>query len=106
MKKTKITDLRLKINKISHDYFLAERFIRSRICGFASSDSDSLNAYQKYVQRVNDAYETLDDVSKDIINNDFFYEDYPLWWTSRFSKTTYFRLKKQAMLKFLAAFND
>lgn len=57
-----------------------------------------------YIKRVKEAYSKLDSLEQKIINNEFFFQDYPDWWRKTYSKTTFYRLKKQSMQDFLEAF--
>ena len=59
-----------------------------------------------YVLRVETAYEKLDPIDQDFINNDFFYQKYPMWWKDIYSKTTYYRLKRKSMESFKEAFEN
>lgn len=58
-----------------------------------------------FIKRVKDAYSKLDMLEQNFINNEFFYQDYPDWWRKKYSKTTFYRIKKQSMKDFLEAFN-
>ena len=44
------------------------------------------------------------DLEQNLINNEFFYQSYHQWWTTLYSKATFYRYKKEAMQKFLGAF--
>lgn len=57
-----------------------------------------------YIKKVKEAYSKLDALEQRIINNEFFFQEYPDWWRKTYSKTTFYRLKKQSMLNFLEAF--
>ena len=62
-------------------------------------------SHSLYVKRVKDAYSKLDTLEQNFINNEFFYQDYPDWWKKLYSKTTFYRIKRQSMKDFLEAFN-
>lgn len=63
------------------------------------------DAYATFVKRVKEAYDKLDMLEQRMINNEFFYQDYPDWWRNVYSKSTFYRIKKTSMLHFLEAFN-
>lgn len=59
-----------------------------------------------FISKVQQAYESLDDGEKNLINNEFFYQSYQEWWKPLYSKASFYRYKKTAMEKFLGAFYD
>lgn len=73
---------------------IAERFFQSHL-------DDDL-----YFLRVQRAYDKLSNSDKNLINNEFFYQNYHLWWQGLYSKATFYRNKKEAMVSFLEAFYD
>ena len=92
---------------IADRFFLARR-IRDIKNGdyLAEIDIDG-DAYNQYLEKVNKAFDVLTESEKNLINNEFFYQSYHNWWESIYSKATFYRYKKQAMMKFLGAFyND
>ena len=52
------------------------------------------------------AYAALSSPQKRIINNDFFFQDYPGWWKSLYKKNNYLRLKSLAVNRFLEVFYE
>ena len=73
------------------------------------SDSGNLffvNKKERFIHRVEDAYAKLDPLEQLIVNNDFFYEDYPGWWIDVFSKNSYLYLKRKAITHFLETFYE
>lgn len=56
---------------------------------------------QTIVKKVESAFSCLSALDKQFINNEFFYEQYQFWWVSIYSKSTFYRLKRTAMCKFL-----
>ena len=57
--------------------------------------------YETYLNRVEHAYQSLDDKGRNLINNEFFFQNYQNWWVGLYSKTNFYRLKKRTMLQFL-----
>lgn len=91
--------------RIAHFYFVALRVIKH---GQTINDSNkiTLDDYESYIMRVRLAYNQLDLVDQRIINNDFFYQEYPGWWVKTFSKSTYYRLRSRSIKNFVEAFNN
>ena len=59
-----------------------------------------------FCSHVEYAFKTLAAPYQKIINNDFFYQDYPGWWKSIYKKSDYLKLKRTASKKFLEAFYE
>ena len=95
-----------QIEAIAKNYFVATRNIRSHICGFSSCDEVGLSAYQNYVERVNRAYDYLDEEEKSIVNNEFFFQDYPNWWCKIYKRSTFLNKRRNAVKKFLRYFYE
>ena len=93
-----------KIDDIAKEYFASKNELNSKGVLLDPNLINDDSPYQKYIVKVNDAYSTLNDIEKAIINNDFFYQNYPLWWKSSFRRSTYYRYKNKAMIHFVEAF--
>lgn len=92
---------------IADRFFMARRIyeIKNGEC-LAEVDIDG-DAYLQYLEKVNKAFGALSEGEQNLINNEFFYQGYHNWWEPIYSKATFYRYKKQAMMKFLGAFyND
>lgn len=93
---------------------VAERFfLARRVHAFknedyiAEFDYEDLGNYDQYIDKVSSAFNKLSDSERNLINNEFFFQSYHNWWESIYSKATFYRYKKKAMMKFLEAFyND
>ena len=85
------------VKTIADNYFTAREKIRK-------SEETEVNSL--YVLKVKKAYEQLDPIDKDFINNEFFYQKYPYWWEKIYSKATYYRLKRKSMESFKEAFEN
>ena len=59
-----------------------------------------------FLSGVEFAYLSIAAPYQQIINNDFFYQEYPGWWKSRYKKTNYLKLRKLAVRKFLEVFYE
>lgn len=67
------------------------------------NEQESLDAF---LIKVQEAYDSLTDLEKNLINNEFFHQNYNQWWKPLYSKATFYRYKKEAMQKFLGAIYD
>lgn len=83
------------IKKIANDFFSAREKIRNL---------EQVEFYSSYINKVQKAYDQLDPIGRDFINNEFFYQKYPFWWEKIYSKTTFYRLKRKSMESFKEAF--
>ena len=61
----------------------------------------STDNHAQYFNLVNESFSKLSFVSQQIINNEFFFNDYPFWWEKYYSKKQFIKLKKKAMNQFL-----
>ena len=104
-KKNISSRLRFKeMEDISNFYFLALKHISHP--EKLKDSGESIGDYELYVARVRRAFHSLDYLDQTIINNEFFYEAYANWWKKLYSRSTFYRLKKKCMFRFLEAFNN
>ena len=96
--------MEIKIAQIAARYLLCKQFVEEKEYVCSSGEKDSENFYSSYIYRVEKAYDDLEGSHREIINNDFFYQNYPNWWQSFYSKSSYYRIKNAAMKKFLRTF--
>ena len=92
------------VKEVADFYFYALKHVESR--GRIFDSEEAMCDYERFVIRVRNAYDKLDNVEKAFINNDFFFEKYPFWWQNIYSKTTYYRLKRRSMTNFMEALNN
>lgn len=86
-----------KIHKIAHIYIYS--ITQSAI----KTNNKKLESFLSAVEL---AYSSLSAPLKRIINNDFFYQDYPGWWKLIYKKNNYQRLKAIAVNNFLEIFYE
>ena len=100
-------DLNQMLIDIAEKFFFAKR-IKDNPDSLILSESpfDEDYSLAEYIHKVTQAYESLDDGEKNLINNEFFYQSYQEWWKPLYSKASFYRYKKEAMEKFLGAFYD
>ena len=100
----KFKDLTDMTINIAERFFLARRMNdangEDHIAEFDTGEED----YNLYLAKVCAAFDSLNETEKNLINNEFFFQSYHHWWESIYSKATFYRYKKKAMLKFLGAF--
>ena len=90
---------------IAERYFLARRINAMKNEDYiAEFDYGDETDYNSYLEKVFKAFASLSDMERNLINNEFFYQSYHNWWESIYSKATFYRYKKKAMVKFLGAF--
>ena len=92
---------------------IAERFFLARKINamknedyIAELDFGDDEDYSQYLEKVYKAFTSLSETERNLINNEFFFQSYHNWWESIYSKATFYRYKKKAMVKFLGAFYD
>ena len=90
-----------EVAEIAKMYFIALKHIRD--IGLSDPSKD-LSDYEKYISKVQVAFDSLTDIEKEFINNDFFYQAYPNWWMKYYSKSKYYLIRKRSMASFLEAF--
>ena len=68
-----------------------------------SKTNNNLQFYKsdKFNLIIETSYSHLSKLDQLIINNEFFYGDYPGWWRKYFSSPLFFKLRKEAMKRFL-----
>ena len=99
--------MEIKVAQIAARYLLCKDWLRKKENKVSSGENDTEVHYATYVARVEGSYNSLEENHRLIINNDFFYQNiYPFWWEDLFAKSTYYRIKKAAMVKFLHNFKD
>lgn len=101
MKKRLRKTLRQEVEEIARLYFIATQMIKSE--GLSDS-SGTPSDHEKYIARVENAFESLTEIEKEFINNDFFYQAYPNWWKKYYTRSKYYLIKKRSMMSFLEAF--
>ena len=90
------------IEEVAYRFFVAKRLINMKQRGEVLAEDNP--PYQVYLLRVEKAYRSLDERERNLINNEFFFQNYQNWWIGIYSKTSFYRFKKRAMLRFLEAF--
>ena len=93
-----------KIKEIANKYFIALKNIS--LSFISSGEKDLYSPFQKYYDDVEKAYSYLSSAHKRLINKEFFYDDYPNWWTSIYSDSQFKKIKKEAIWTFLRYFYE
>ena len=70
----------------------------------AEKDYNDDSPYDVYIVRVLSAYDSLTEQEQNLINNEFFYQSYHDWWKPIYPRSSFYKRKKEAMIKFLGAF--
>ena len=107
LEETAFKDLNQMTIDIAEKFFFAKKMRDMREGHLLGEYTlNELDAFDNYLLKVQTAYDTLNDFEKNLINNEFFYQSYNRWWKPLFSKATFYRYKREAMLKFLGAFYE
>ena len=107
LRKTAFRDLNQMTIDVAEKFFFAKRMCESKrehlLVGCLPNENDP---FDYYLLKVQAAYDSLTDLQKNLINNEFFHQNYNQWWKPLYSKATFYRYKKEAMQKFLGAMYD
>ena len=90
------------IEEVAYRFFVAKRLNSMKQKGNLLEEDNP--PYLVYLLRVEKAYRSLDERERNLINNEFFFQNYQNWWIGIYSKTSFYRFKKRTMLRFLEAF--
>ena len=105
--KTAFRDLNQMTVDVAEKFFFAKRMREIKIVHLLGENSiNEQDPYDYFLIKVQAAYESLNDLEKNLINNEFFHQNYNQWWKPLYSKATFYRYKKEAMQKFLGAVYD
>ena len=72
------------------------------------NDSDSLkiDMYVEYIKDVENSLCLLDPLDQKVITKEFFEPGNRFWWLGLFSRTTFYRIRRRAIEKFLGYFYE
>ena len=59
-----------------------------------------------FIETIRKTYQQLSVEERKVIDNEFFFKKYPLWWKSYYSAISYKKLKYKSMAHFLEVFYD
>ncbi len=104
LEKCSLATLTKRMQEIANMFFTSKKFADITPKLYDVETDTSQNQYTLFIQKVHDAYETLDPLEQLFINNDFFYQNYPYWWMETYTKQNYAHYKKKAIIHFLRSF--
>ena len=90
------------VEEVAYRFFIAKKMDAKKKQGEMLSEENP--PYLVYMLRVERAYRSLDERERNLINNEFFFQNYQNWWVGLYSRTSFYRFKKRTMLRFLEAF--
>ncbi|MBR5996927.1 MAG: hypothetical protein IK028_02775 [Bacilli bacterium] len=90
------------VEEVAYRFFIAKKMDNAKNKGEMLSEENP--PYLVYMLRVERAYRSLDERERNLINNEFFFQNYHNWWVGLYSRTSFYRFKKRTMLRFLEAF--
>ena len=94
-----------RMKAIRDNYFHCVNGLRNSLV-LSDSNKKSRNLYESYISDVQNAIKAMDGVDKRIIRNEIFNIAQPMWWIPYYSKSTYYRLRKKAIERFLKCFYE
>ena len=106
LEKFNLITLEKHMEFIATAFFASKRKQCKRVALLDPIGEERISEREAYVEKVEQAYAMLTPLEQIFINNDFFYEDYPLWWTKLYTKNKYLRYKKKAIIHFLRCFYE
>lgn len=107
LRKTAFRDLNQMTIDVADKFFFAKKMCDMKKDHLLSDDMPiEQDPYDCYLLKVQEAYDSLTDLEKNLINNEFFHQNYNQWWKPLYSKASFYRYKKEAMKKFLGAIYD
>ena len=68
------------IEEVAYRFFIAKRLITMRQRGEILEEDNP--PYQVYLLRVEKAYRSLGERERNLINNEFFFQNYQNWWSN------------------------
>ena len=86
------------------NYFEAKRRVDPSLKRFNSPDINIEEA-KTLIKNVESSLDCLNEEEKNIINNEFFFQNYPFWWGEMYSRGQFIKLKRAAVEKFLKNYN-
>ncbi len=95
-------ELLKNVKEIATRYFFYQEKLRKGNEGMLLAED--ISDAKSFIERCNDSFNSLDAIDKEIINNEFFYQDAPNWWKTRYGKGDFERRKKVAMKEFVLNF--
>ena len=105
--KTAFRDLNQMVIDVAEKFFFAKRMHEIKTGHLLGERTMSeIDPYDYFLFKVQAAYDSLNDLERNLINNEFFHQNYNQWWKPLYSKATFYRYKKEAMQKFLGAVYD
>ena len=107
LRKTTFRDLNQMAIDVADKFFFAKKMCEMKKGHLLGEDVPyEQDPYDYFMLKVQAAYDSLDDLQKNLINNEFFHQNYNQWWKALYSKASFYRHKKDAMQKFLGAVYD
>ena len=92
-----------EMTTVASKYFAALRNLK--LLSAQSGEVDPLNPYLIYLRKVTAAFDSLCEEDKKFINNEYFYQEYPNWWQTIYTQSSFYRIKKRSLENFLEAFH-
>ncbi len=103
---------RTKVKKIARVFFSCYNYLKHGVHFIKKEEFLEFSSsycrveFANYIERVEKAYEMLDPIHKMFIDNEFFHSNYPFWWEGKYSTSSFYRIKADAVDSFLRYFYE
>lgn len=94
-------DLDKRMKQVAKNYFISKKIHELDELAMKDAEETERTQHAAYVRRIEGAFNSLSSEEQTFINNDYFYEAYPFWWLKKYPPSTYYRIKKKAVINFL-----
>lgn len=95
-----------EMTDIASYYALAKKTLLIQSETLSSGSTDVFNPYYVFIDRVNHAFLILENIYKEILNNEFFVPCDKYWWQLYYKEREYLNLKIKAMKAFLKGYHE
>lgn len=89
-----------EMETIAKVYFLRSKYFKNNL----QKPVIETNKKARKINKITKAFSALSDPYKTIIRNTFFEKKDEFWWSDYYPKTTYYRMRNQAIKAFLLAY--
>lgn len=99
--------LSMEMKQITKKYLTSQ--IRQKLSqadrlGSSPEEEQRKISYQSYIDAFDLALSALEPTHRMIIHNDYIHLTFAFWWEQKYSRSTYYRHKYEALIQFLSLF--
>lgn len=96
--------LESKMKSVVEVYFISLHHLQMKT--ISSGEKDELSPFYKFYSDVESAFYYLNKEYQRLINNEFFYQAYPGWWSNEFTAKEFKSKRNKAIRLFLERFYE